>query len=96
MKVMVAELATQLTKLSLTLPFFIDHRMRFLLRRMSLVVRGAPYHIRFDDGPEFVAKKIRCWPDQANGEMLFIAIGSPCKRGDMELLRDKLDDERPC
>ena len=40
-------------------------------------VRGTPDHIRSDNGPEFVARSVRRWLDQAGVGPLFIAKGSP-------------------
>ena len=40
-------------------------------------VRGAPQHLRSDNGPEFVARSVRRWLDQAGVGTLFIAKGSP-------------------
>ena len=40
-------------------------------------VRGSPKHIRSDNGPEFVARKLTRWLKQAAVETLFIAPGSP-------------------
>jgi len=44
-------------------------------------VRGAPEHIRSDNGPEFVAKSIRRWLDQACVKTLFVAKASPWENG---------------
>ena len=40
-------------------------------------VRGSPKHIRSDNGPEFVARKLTKWLKQAAVETLFIAPGQP-------------------
>ena len=40
-------------------------------------VRGTPEHLRSDNGPEFVARSVRRWLDQAGVGTLFIAKGSP-------------------
>ena len=40
------------------------------------VVCGTPQHIRSDNGPEFVAKTVRCWLHRADVRTLFIAKGS--------------------
>ena len=42
--------------------------------RYLFAVRGAPKHIRSDNGPEFVAKELNKWLKQANVETLFIAL----------------------
>lgn len=40
-------------------------------------IRGTPEHVRSDNGPEFVARSVRRWLDQASVQTLFIAKGSP-------------------
>jgi len=47
--------------------------------RYLFAVRGTPKFIRSDNGPEFVAKEVRKWLDQADVKTLFIAPGSPWK-----------------
>jgi putative transposase len=37
-------------------------------------IRGAPGHLRSDNGPEFVAHSVRRWLSQAGVQTLFIAI----------------------
>ena len=61
--------------------------------RYLFAVRGLPRHIRSDNGPEFVAKKVRDWLDQAEVETLFIAKGSPWENGYVESFNGKLRDE---
>jgi transposase InsO family protein len=56
-------------------------------------VRGAPAHIRSDNGPEFIAKELCKWLDQANVETLFVAPGSPWENGYVESFNGKLRDE---
>ena len=56
-------------------------------------VRGMPEHIRSDNGPEFVAKDVRKWLDQAEVKTLFIAKGSPWENGYVESFNGKLRDE---
>lgn len=56
-------------------------------------VRGTPMHIRSDNGPEFVARKIRRWLNQANVKTLYIAKGSPWENGYVESFNGKLRDE---
>ena len=56
-------------------------------------VRGVPQHIRSDNGPEFVAKKVRKWLGQADVATLFIAKGSPWENGYVESFNGKLRDE---
>jgi len=61
--------------------------------RYLFAVRGVPQHIRSDNGPEFVAKEVRKWLDQAGVETLFIAPGSPWENGYVESFNGKLRDE---
>ena len=56
-------------------------------------VRGTPDHIRSDNGPEFVARSVRRWLDQAGVGPLFIAKGSPWENGYVESFNGKLRDE---
>jgi len=43
--------------------------------------RGAPLHMRSDNGPEFIAKAIRGWMAEAGLETLYIAPGAPWENG---------------
>jgi transposase InsO family protein len=56
-------------------------------------VRGRPEHLRSDNGPEFVARAVRRWLDQAAVKTLFIAKGSPWENGYVESFNGKLRDE---
>ena len=56
-------------------------------------VRGTPQHIRSDNGPEFVARAVRRWLQQAEVETLFVAKGSPWENGYVESFNGKLRDE---
>ncbi len=56
-------------------------------------VRGAPEHIRSDNGPEFVAREIQRWLDQAAVRTLYIAKASPWENGYVESFNGKLRDE---
>ena len=63
-------------------------------------VRGTPDHIRSRPtlrvgarGPEFVARSVRRWLDQAGVGPLFIAKGSPWENGYVESFNGKLRDE---
>ena len=61
--------------------------------RYLFAVRGAPQHIRSDNGPEFVAKELNKWLKQASVQTLFIAPGSPWENGYVESFNGKLRDE---
>ena len=56
-------------------------------------VRGAPEHIRSDNGPEFVAKKIQRWLDQAAVRTLYIQKASPWENAYVESFNGKMRDE---
>jgi transposase InsO family protein len=55
--------------------------------------RGAPVHIRSDNGPEFIAKGIREWMSQAGLQTLYIAPGAPWENGYAESFNSKVRDE---
>ena len=55
--------------------------------------RGAPAHIRSDNGPEFIAKGIRAWMTGAGLETLYIEPGAPWENGYAESLGSKVRDE---
>lgn len=61
--------------------------------RYLFAVRGTPLFLRSDNGPEFVAKEVRKWLDQADVNTLFIAPGSPWENGYVESFNGKLRDE---
>ena len=61
--------------------------------RYLFAVRGAPKFVRSDNGPEFVAKELRKWLDQADVKTLFITPGSPWENGYVESFNGKLRDE---
>ncbi len=55
--------------------------------------RGAPVHIRSDNGPEFIAKAIRAWMSAAGLETLYIEPGAPWENGYAESFNSKVRDE---
>jgi putative transposase len=55
--------------------------------------RGAPAHIRSDNGPEFIAEVIRVWVSQVGIETLYIEPGSPWENGYAESFNSKVRDE---
>jgi len=54
------------------------------------VERGCPKHIRSDNGPEFVAKKLMSWFKLLEVAPLFIAPGSPWENGYCESFNGKM------
>jgi len=57
------------------------------------MVRGAPKFIRSDNGPEFIADKIKKWLKKNHVETLYIEPGSPWENGYIESFNGKLRDE---
>ena len=55
--------------------------------------RGAPEHIRSDNGPKFTAKAVREWLGRLEVGTLFIEPGSPWENGYVESFFGKLRDE---
>jgi putative transposase len=55
--------------------------------------RGAPAHIRSDNGPEFIAKALRSWMAGAGLETLYIEPGAPWENGYAESFNSKVRDE---
>lgn len=55
--------------------------------------RGAPAHIRSDNGPEFIAKGVRAWMAGAGLETLYIEPGAPWENGYAESFNSKVRDE---
>ena len=52
-----------------------------------------PKHIRSDNGPEFISKKIQRWLHQASVGTLYIQKASPWENGYVESFNGKLRDE---
>ena len=55
--------------------------------------RGAPEHIRSDNGPEFIAKAVRAWLGAKGCETIFIRPGSPWENPFIESFNGKLRTE---
>ena len=55
--------------------------------------RGAPAHIRSDNGSEFVARTLQSWLAQRQVETLYIEPGSPWQNGHVESFQGSLRDE---
>lgn len=54
---------------------------------------GIPEHIRSDNGPEMVAKKLRHWLQRLGTKTIYITPGSPWENGYCESFNGKLRDE---
>ncbi len=61
--------------------------------RYLFAVRGAPVHIRSDNGPEFANTAVKKWLAKAEVKTLFVAPGSPWENGYVESFIEKLRDE---
>lgn len=61
--------------------------------RALLVRRGAPSHLRSDNGPEFIAKAMQTYLRQASVGTLYIEPGSPWQNGYAESFHGRLRDE---
>jgi transposase InsO family protein len=57
------------------------------------ILRGAPEHIRSDNGSEFTARAVREWLGRLGVKTLFIEPGSPWENGYIESFNGKLRDE---
>jgi putative transposase len=57
------------------------------------MVRAAPRFIRSDNGPEFIADKIKKWLKNNHVETLYIEPGSPWENGYIESFNGKLRDD---
>jgi len=73
---------------------FVARRIRsreviFVLADLFLE-KGVPVHIRSDNGPEFIAKKLLSWFKTLNISPLFIEPGSPWENGYCESFNGKM------
>ncbi len=55
--------------------------------------RGIPSHIRSDNGPEFIARKLRHWLTALQVAPLYIEPGSPWENGYCESFNGKMHDQ---
>jgi transposase InsO family protein len=55
--------------------------------------RGAPKHLRSDNGPEFIAEALREFLKESNVETLYIEPGSPWQNGFAESFNARVRDE---
>lgn len=56
-------------------------------------MRGAPQHIRSDNGPEFIAQELQTWLSQAAVRTLYSQKASPWENGYTESFNSRLRDE---
>ena len=64
-----------------------------LTLQFLFAVRGAPQHIRSDNGPEFIANNIQRWLERAVVNTLYIKKASPWGNAYVESFNGKLRDE---
>jgi len=57
------------------------------------VERGTPQYLRSDNGPEFIARRVRFWLKRQGVDTLFIEPGSPWENGYIESFNGKLRNE---
>ena len=57
------------------------------------ILRGAPAHIRSDNGPEFIAKAVQDWIKAVGVQTAYITPGSPWENGYVESFNARLRDE---
>lgn len=55
--------------------------------------RGLPSFIRSDNGPEFIARRVRKWIEIAGGKTLYVEPGAPWENGFVESFHGRLRDE---
>lgn len=73
---------------------FVARRIRsqdvILILADLFIEHGIPEHIRSDNGPEFVARKLMAWFKTLNVKPLFIEKGSPWENGYCESFNGKM------
>lgn len=57
------------------------------------IEKGVPEYIRSDNGPEFIADRVRWWLRRIGVKTLYIEPGSPWENGYIESFNGKLRDE---
>jgi transposase InsO family protein len=56
-------------------------------------IRGAPAHLRADNGPEMISKAVKAWCAESGTGTLYIDPGSPWQNGIVESFNGRLRDE---
>jgi putative transposase len=79
MPVVIDELTRESSAIDAAFSFTVQRVIEVL--RYLFAVRGAPQHLRSDNGPEFVAQAVTRWVGRADVTTLFIARGSPWEIG---------------
>jgi len=88
-------LVDEYTRECLALDMSRSLRGKEVLDSISRVIgqRGAPKHIRSDNGPEFIAREVKTWLDSLGVETMYIAPGAPWQNGYAESFNSRLRDE---
>ena len=78
--------------------YFILHRLfLYSVWRQALtdlfILRGAPEYKRPDNGPKFIAKKVRDWITAVGSKTAYIEPGSPWEDGYCESFNARFRDE---
>ena len=58
-----------------------------------MILRGAPEYIRSDNGPEFIAKRLRKWLSDVSVITTYIEPGSPWENGFIESFNSRMRDQ---
>ncbi len=67
-------------------------RMLVVLDELT-AIRGAPAHVRADNGPEMISKAVKAWCEESGTGALYIDPGSPWQNGIVESFNGRLRDE---
>lgn len=59
----------------------------------AIIFKGAPEYLRSDNGPEFIAKKLRTWLCSVGVITAYIEPGSPWENGYCESFNSRMRDE---
>ena len=59
----------------------------------AVIARGTPGYIRWDNGPEFIARALPPWIANVGSQTAYIEPGSPWENGDCESFSSKMRDE---
>jgi putative transposase len=88
-------LVDEYTRECLALDMSRSLRGKDVLDTLSQVIgqRGAPKHIRSDNGSEFIAREVKDWLTSLGVETMYIAPGAPWQNGYAESFNSRLRDE---
>jgi putative transposase len=69
------------------------HRPEEVVAKLPTAIRGAPVHLRADNGPEMISKAVKAWCAESGTGTLYIDPGSPWQNGIVESFNGRLRDE---